>query len=194
AVEASKSGVPVMRAMALEFEKDKNAICLDTQYMLGESILVAPVFTESGDADFYLPEGKWTHLLTNEERNGGKWYSENYDFFSLPLFVRENTVLPMGYEISKPDYDYADNIALHVFNLTDKAERTVYDTDAKPVFTVKCEKKGNTLSFLLDKLPKVAKIILRNIHSVSSVAGADYESCELGISLVLKGNEITVKL
>ena len=194
AVEANKTGVPVMRAMALEFEKDKNALPLDTQYMLGESILVSPVFTECGDVDYYLPYGKWTHLLTNEIYEGGKWYSENYDFFSLPLFVRENTILPIGNEKGRPDYDYGSNITLHVFNLEKSATRTVYDTEGREIFKVNGERNGKELRFTLDKLPKGAKILLRNINKVSSVNGAAAEKCDQGTLLTLKDTKITVEI
>ena len=193
AVEANKTGVPVMRAMALEFENDKNALSLDTQYMLGESLLVAPVFTESGDADYYLPKGKWTHLLTNEVVDGEKWYSDNYDFFSLPLYVRENTILPVGSNKSVPDYDYADDITLHVFNLTN-AKRTVYGADGEYAFTVNGEKNGDTLSFSFDKLPKGAKILLRGVSDIKSVTGAHCEIRELGALLTLDNTKISVKL
>ena len=66
AVEATTAGLPVMRAMLLEFPDDPACATLDRQYMLGSSLLVAPVFTPEGDVEFYLPEGKWTHLLTGE--------------------------------------------------------------------------------------------------------------------------------
>ena len=193
AVEANKTGVPVMRAMALEFENDKNALPLDTQYMLGESLLVAPVFTESGDADYYLPKGKWTHLLTNEVIDGEKWYSDNYDFFSLPLYVRENTILPVGSNKSVPDYDYCEDITLHVFNLTN-AKRTVYGADGEYAFTVNGEKNGDTLSFSFDKLPKGAKILLRGVSDIKSVTGAHCEPCKLGALLTLDNTKISVKL
>ena len=193
AVEANQKGVPVMRAMALEFEKDKNALSLDTQYMLGESILVSPVFTEVGDVDYYLPYGKWTHLLTNEIYEGGKWYSENYDFFSLPLFVRENTILPIGSETTRPDYDYGNDITLHVFNLEKCAERIVYDTEGKEIFKINGERNGSTIRFTFDKLPKNAKILLRNINNVSKVNGADIEKCDLGTLLTVKDTEVTVE-
>ena len=194
AVEANKTGVPVMRAMALEFENDRNALPLDTQYMLGESLLVAPVFKESGDVDYYLPEGKWTHLLSNEERMGGKWYSENYDFFSLPLFVRENTILPVGSEATVPDYDYGKDITLHVFNLENSAERSVYNTDGEHIFTVKGERNENTLTFTFDKMPNGAKILLRGVKEASSVQGATLESTPLGTLLTLNVAEIKVIL
>ncbi len=194
AVEANKIGVPVMRAMALEFENDKNALCLDTQYMLGESILVSPIFTEKGDADYYLPYGKWTHLLTNEIYDGGKWYSENYDFFSLPLFVRENTILPIGSETTRPDYDYGSGVTLHVFNLEKYAERTVYDTEGREIFKVNGERSGKKLKFTFDKLPNNAKILLRNINEVSNVKGAEVEKCDLGALLTLQDTKITVEI
>ena len=194
AVEANKTGVPVMRAMALEFENDRNALPLDTQYMLGESLLVAPVFKESGDVDYYLPEGKWTHLLSNEERDGGKWYSENYDFFSLPLFARENTILPVGSEATVPDYDYGKDITLHVFNLENSAERSVYNTDGEHIFTVKGERNENTLTFTFDKMPNGAKILLRGVKEASIVQGATLESTPLGALLTLNAAEIKVIL
>jgi len=194
AVYATKTGIPVMRAMVLEFEKDRNAHTLDRQYMLGESILVAPVFTESGITEYYLPEGCWTHLLSNETRVGGKWYNEYYDFFSLPLFVRENTILPIGGTISCPDYDYGRDVTLNVFNLTGKTECTVYGSDSNRLFTVKGERNGNKLSFTLDTLPSGAKILLRNIFSTASVVGADVSSCDLGTMLTITDKNVTVSI
>lgn len=50
-------GVPVMRSMVLEFQNDHCCEDIDRQYMLGDNIMVAPVFTECGDIDYYLPGG-----------------------------------------------------------------------------------------------------------------------------------------
>ena len=57
-VEATKTGVPVMRAMVLEFTGDPACETLDRQYMLGDSLLVAPIFNSEGIAKYYLPEGR----------------------------------------------------------------------------------------------------------------------------------------
>jgi alpha-D-xyloside xylohydrolase len=194
AVEANRLGVPVMRAMALEFEKDLNALRLDTQYMLGESILVAPIFKENGNVDYYLPEGKWTHLLTNETRGGTKWYNDTYDFFSLPLYVRENTILPIGKERTRPDYDYTDGIELHIFELNNKAETNIYGTDTKIKLNVKAENTDGRIKISLDTLPNGASIILRGVHSVKTVSGATYTDTPLGIKLEITNKEISVDL
>lgn len=117
AVENNQTGIPVMRSMHLEFPDDPICDTLDRQYMLGESILVAPIFNKEGLASYYLPKGKWTHLLTGEVKVGGTWIKESYDFMSLPLFVRENTVLPFGHYNVKPVYDYLEGITLKVYHL-----------------------------------------------------------------------------
>ncbi len=121
AVEASDTGVPVMRSMVMEHPHDPACTPLDRQYHLGESLLVAPVFTESGEVDFYLPDGTWTHLLSGAVRAGGRWHRETHDFLSLPLYVPANTVLPWGNEQERPDYDYARGTTLRVFALDDGA-------------------------------------------------------------------------
>ena len=119
AVEAHQSGVPVMRAMHLEFPDDPACDTLDRQYMLGGSLLVAPVFTHDGTVDFYLPAGKWTHYLTGKVVEGGCWLRETHDFFSLPLYIRPNTLLPTGANDQRPDYDYMDGLTVEAFALQD---------------------------------------------------------------------------
>ncbi len=85
--EAHDHGWPMLRAMLLEFPSDPACQHLETQFMLGEALLVAPVFDPSGEALYYLPEGKWHNLLNGQKTAGPVWRREKYDFFSLPLWV-----------------------------------------------------------------------------------------------------------
>jgi alpha-D-xyloside xylohydrolase len=93
AVEAHETGVPMMRAMHLEFPDDPGCDNLDRQYMLGESILVAPVFSDEGTVDYYVPAGRWTSLIDGRTVEGPRWVRETHSFLSLPLLVREGTLL-----------------------------------------------------------------------------------------------------
>ena len=90
---AHEKGLPVMRPMHMQYPKDRNCAYLDQQYMLGDRILVAPVFSSDGKQDFYLPEGNWVHLLTKEPAQGNQWHTGTFDYFSLPLYVREGDPL-----------------------------------------------------------------------------------------------------
>ena len=124
AIAATQTGVPMMRSMVMEYPRDPACTTLDRQYHLGDSLLVAPVFTESGDVDFYLPEGTWTHLLSGEVKAGGRWHQEKHDFLSLPLYVAANTVIPWGSEAERPAYDFENGVTLRVFALADGATAT----------------------------------------------------------------------
>jgi alpha-D-xyloside xylohydrolase len=115
AMAAHESGTPIIRPMAMEFESDRNVAHVDTQYMLGESLLVAPVFTADGAVDVYLPAGTWTNYFTGERVTGPTWRSERHGFDSLPLYVREGAVLPIGARDDTPDYDYLDGLCLEVY-------------------------------------------------------------------------------
>jgi alpha-D-xyloside xylohydrolase len=92
--EAHERGLPVMRAMLLEFPDDPACASLDRQYMLGDSLLVAPVFSADNRVEYYLPAGNWTHFIDGRVVAGGRWMTETYDFMSLPLWVREGAVIP----------------------------------------------------------------------------------------------------
>lgn len=89
AQEVTASGIPMMRPMFMEFPNEKTCWFLDQQYMLGPDLLVAPVFTETGEIEYYLPQGNWSNYFTNELVAGGKWFKEKHAIDSLPLYVRE---------------------------------------------------------------------------------------------------------
>ncbi|WP_407359143.1 alpha-xylosidase [Microbacterium sp. LTA6] len=125
AEEAHQTGTPMMRPMVLEFPEDRSGFDADAQYMLGDSLLVAPVFSEHGDVEYYLPEGDWTSLLDGGLQDGRRWLRERHGFDSLPVRVRPGTVLPWGARDDRPDYDWADGVTLRCFALPDGFDRTV---------------------------------------------------------------------
>ncbi|WP_058308398.1 alpha-xylosidase [Gracilibacillus massiliensis] len=148
AVENNKTGIPLMRPMYMEFPEDPICETLDRQYMLGDSILVAPVFNEDGIGSFYLPKGKWTHLLTGEEREGGIWIKEYYDYFSLPLFVKPNSILPLGKKDDNAVYDYLEGITFRIYGIDDSgsARRDLVDAEGDIKANVTVERMDHTLS------------------------------------------------
>ena len=114
-LEASRTGTPVMRPMQLEFPDDPAVAHLDRQYMLGSDLLVAPVFSADGEVEFYLPAGTWTNYLTGETVVGPAWRRETHGYASLPLYVRDGAVLPIGARDDRPDYDYLEGLTLEVY-------------------------------------------------------------------------------
>ncbi len=145
AIETSRTGIPMMRSMALEFTEDKNCAYLANQYMLGDSLLVAPIFNEDSMAEYYLPEGRWTSLLTGEEKAGGRWYREKHGYLSIPLYVKAGSMIALGGRDDNAVYDYADGTCLKVYALEDgqSAETSVYNTENEEVIKAKVTRIGD---------------------------------------------------
>ena len=147
AVRSHKEGRPVLRPMFMDFPEDRACDTLDRQYMFGDSLLVAPIFKENGEVQYYLPEGTWYNLITGADVSGGKWQKETHDYHSLPLMIRPNTVLALGNNDQKPDYDYEDGISLLVsaFDEGAEAKTEIPDLKGETVMTVTAKRVGDEI-------------------------------------------------
>ncbi len=152
AVKAHEDGIPMMRPMFLEFPEDRACEPLDRQYMLGDSLMVAPVFRESGEAEYYLPEGTWYNLLTEARAEGGRWHKGQFDYFSLPLMLRPGSILAVGAHTERPDYAFYEGVKLLVYLPEDhgKAETEVTDLDGHVVTRVFAEREGSQVKVRVD--------------------------------------------
>ncbi|HVW21491.1 MAG TPA: alpha-xylosidase [Opitutaceae bacterium] len=149
AVAAHREGLPVMRAMPLEYPDDPACDTLDRQYFLGPSLLVAPVFAEDGAVDYYLPQGRWVHLLTGESQEGGRWHRGRHGFLSLPLFIRPGHLVALGARDDRPDYDFAAGVTLRLGDLEDGAEAAfeIPARDGGPGPTAQARRSGRHVDF-----------------------------------------------
>ena len=188
AVEAVQSGIPMMRAMLLEFPDDPTASYLDRQYMLGERILVAPVFSPDGWVAYYLPEGRWTSLLTGETRVGGGWIRERHSFFSLPLYVRQSSILAFGAHDDRPDYDYAVGLTLRVYQLGDgeRATAEIPSANGERAAGFEVERVGDRIRVRRHGNPVAWRLELVGIPRGAAVTGCSVQTAATGL-VVLPG-------
>jgi len=151
--------------------------------MLGDSLLVAPVFSADSKVRFYLPEGRWTDLLSGQAREGGRWFEAQYDYFSMPLYIRENSLLPMGTVSERPDYDYAKDLELHYYlpSADGSTCRDIVDVNGNVVASVEASRNGDTIKFKGLLVDAGWKIILHY--------GADEIT-----TIMAKGESMAVKL
>ncbi|MCI9124595.1 MAG: alpha-xylosidase [Eubacterium sp.] len=152
AVLAHQEGVPMMRPMFLEFPDDRACEPLERQYMFGDSLLVAPVFKESGEVEYYVPKGRWLNLLTGNTVEGGTWQKETHDYFSLPLLVRPGSILAVGSEVNRPDYAYYEDVTLFLYLPQDnsRAQTCVTDTTGHTVMQVDAQRAGDEIRVHVD--------------------------------------------
>lgn len=147
AVRAHEEGIPMLRPMFVEFPKDRACEPLDKQYMLGDSLMAAPIFKESGEVEYYLPEGKWYNILTDKTVEGGKWQKETHDYFTMPLLLRPGSILAVGNNENRPDYEFCENVNLYIYLPDDgmEAETEVTDMHGKVTMHARARREGNRI-------------------------------------------------
>jgi alpha-D-xyloside xylohydrolase len=96
AARCVEQSLPMMRALVLEYPDDPTTWNLGDQFLFGDSLLVAPICDPSGRRRVYLPAGEWTDWWTRKRIPGGRWIDVTADLDTLPLYVREGAVIPMG--------------------------------------------------------------------------------------------------
>ena len=147
AIDTSSSGVPTMRSMVLEYTEDKTCHYVDKQYMLGDNLLVAPIFNDQSIAEYYLPKGTWTDFFTGEEKEGAGWITEKHGYLSIPLMVKENSIVVMGAHDDRPDYDYGDHAEIRIYALKDghSASSIVYGMDNQEQISITASRSGSDI-------------------------------------------------
>ena len=116
AKQCTEKGLPMLRALFVEFPDDPAAWRVETEYMFGSQILVAPLMESADSRDVYLPEGKWTDYQTGKVFEGGSWLNIPVEG-ELPIImlVRDGSALPhVALAQSTQDIDWS-RIELKVY-------------------------------------------------------------------------------
>ena len=93
---SAAAGLPMMRALVVEFPDDPTTWNIDDQWLLGEHLLVAPIYDTSNRRRAYLPAGRWTDWWTGESFDGGRWIAVDAPLDQLPLWIRDGGVIALG--------------------------------------------------------------------------------------------------
>lgn len=149
AAKTSRTGVPVMRPMVMDFSSDVVCRDIETQYMLGENLLVAPILNDRGEAVFYVPvsDGVWTDIQSGETFEGGKYYTKKYDYFSLPLLAKPKSIIAFGDFKGDFDYDYLDETEFVIYALGEgeSASCEITSSSGKVIFRLTAERTGDVI-------------------------------------------------
>lgn len=101
--EASVSGMPVQRAMALAFPDEPEAWAFEDQFMFGPDLLVAPCLRADNVVKAYLPNGPWRRFPGGERFEGGRTCRLTLKLNETAVFAREGARIPLGPEASRID-------------------------------------------------------------------------------------------
>jgi len=130
------TGLPIARAMVLEYQDDPGIYDKDLQYMFGSELLVAPVPQSREDEkavaiiDVYLPKGNWLDYWTGDRYTGPQNISYTSPIDKIPLFVKAGAIIPM-----QPDMNYVgekpvDPLTLDIYP-SGTSSFTLYEDDGE---------------------------------------------------------------
>lgn len=131
--EANCIGVPMVRAMVLEFPEDDMAQSDSTKYqfMSGEWMLVAPVYKYGNWREkIYFPAGEWYDYWTGKKYEGGQWlakYEAKLD--RCPVFIREGAIIPMYPDMNYVGEKATDVLTLELYPAARKTTFNLYEDD-----------------------------------------------------------------
>ncbi len=101
--QSHETGLPVQRAMALDYPDERVAWAFEDQYMFGDDILVAPCLRPDGFVEVYLPAGNWHNFQTGEKFVGGKSYKFTLALEDMAVFVKAGAKIPLGPKVKHTD-------------------------------------------------------------------------------------------
>jgi len=104
--QATRTGIPLMRAMPLAFPRDRLAGAFELQFMFGDDMLVVPCLQAGGEVEFYLPQGQWQRFPSEQTFQGGKTYTLTLGLQEMAVFVPKGARIPMG-----PDIEHTEQLA-----------------------------------------------------------------------------------
>jgi alpha-glucosidase len=129
--EACTTGIPMMRPLVLAFPEDPEVLNLSDEYLFGPDILVAPVVSEGAtDRIVYLPGGAWIDLWSDTVYTGPRAVNISAPLDTLPLFVRQGAILPMGPDVQYSSERPLDPLTLEIYRGADHSF-TLYEDDGE---------------------------------------------------------------
>lgn len=152
AKESSEKGLPMMRALFVEYPQDPGSWLIDNEYLFGSDMLVAPLFEEVTERDVYLPPGQWVDYQTKKVYNGG-WHRIAAGELPIIVLVKSGTAIPhIKLAQSTKDMDWSKlTLKVYAAEGTTTATAKVYLPEGKALQNIKLTKKGN--GFEVDSNP-----------------------------------------
>ncbi len=162
--KAHTDSVPMLRPLLMEYPQDRNVRNLDLQYFLGDSLLVAPVFDQDEFA-MYLPKGRWMDFHTHAVTEGGRWIRPEICQEHIPVYIREDAVIPMLARVPEDSEAPYGEMEL-VVHLAARIEEKVYDVDRAYQFMAEYMEDGTVM---VDTDLPVGRILLCMAHRPAAV-------------------------
>ena len=127
-VRYRKEGLPPFRALVMDYPRDVQTWTVDDEYLIGESLLVAPVVAGQSGRSVYLPQGEWFDFWTRQRHPGGRKMTVETPLDRIPLFVKSGTLLPLAQATTHTEDSGGRRLTIQVYG-TQPSAATLYEDD-----------------------------------------------------------------
>ncbi len=142
AKHSSENGLPMLRALFVEYPDDPGSWLIDDQYLFGSDMLVAPLFEEVSERDVYLPPGNWIDYQSGKTYSGG-WHIIGAGDVPIVALVKEGSVIPhIALAQTTRNMDWS-NITLRIYGKADQATGKLYLPEAESWKEIVLTQTGN---------------------------------------------------
>ncbi|MDZ7723481.1 MAG: glycoside hydrolase family 31 protein [candidate division KSB1 bacterium] len=150
AKHCSETGLPMMRALFIEFPKDPGAWRVDDQYLFGSDLLVAPLMEDVDSRDVYLPGGNWIDYQTGVSYSKG-WHHIKAGDIPIVVLAREGAAIPhIKPALSTADLDWSQ-LTLKIYaESSDKASGLICLPDDNELKDLFAKKSGDQFELASD--------------------------------------------
>ncbi|RHJ92108.1 TIM-barrel domain-containing protein [Parabacteroides bouchesdurhonensis] len=126
-----QEGIPPFRPLVMDFQNDKKVEDIDDQYMIGDCLMAAPLYTEGNARQVYFPAGTtWYNFYTNEVYEGGREYTIENKLSELPLYVKSGSILPLAEPVQYITPETVFHITCNVYG-KNPAPFTLFEDDGE---------------------------------------------------------------
>jgi hypothetical protein len=128
--QGTSRGIPMMRAMALEYQDNPTAWSKQNQYFWGDWLLVAPALSENAtNVNVWIPPGEWYDYFKGTKYTGPADITVHAALDEIPVFVKAGAIIPMGPEIRYADERPLDEVTLDIYPVSGESTYTLYEDD-----------------------------------------------------------------
>jgi alpha-D-xyloside xylohydrolase len=155
AKHCSENGLPMVRALFVEYPDDPGSWLIDNEYFFGSDILVAPMFENTADRDVYLPPGNWIDYQTGKTYSGG-WHHIMHGKIPVIMLVKEGSVIPhikLAQSTMQMDWSVL-NLTVYATEGVHKVTGNICLPADNVLYQLSLKRKGNTFELEKDVFQK----------------------------------------
>jgi alpha-D-xyloside xylohydrolase len=171
-VDYHRTGTPPFRALVMEDPADPGLWNIDNAYMMGDRVLVAPVIAGVTEIDLYLPKGGWRDFWTGAAYEGGMKHHILVPIEHIPVFVRDNSLLPLAQPAQHADDPALRQLTVRVYGSGEKAAALYEDNGTASAYD---SREFNQVEITWDKNRQQGKLIRTGKAAVPGYVAIGWE-------------------